>query len=625
MGVVYEAEQSMGERVRKVALKTLLPELSHDQVVVARFTRECAVVASLEHPNTVRVYDFGKTPEGILYIAMEFVRGRPLGDVIAEGPMSLARCLGIVEQICLALEEAHQQGIVHRDLKPDNVVLTERAGLHDFVKLLDFGIAMRSGHGGKLDTKLTQQGMVLGTPPYMAPEQFSAESLDRTSDIYALGVIVYEMLNGKLPFEADSPWQWAHHHLSSTPDPFRVVVPEAVERVVYSALSKVRQQRPQSAVEFSRQLQAAAKQRENVTDNVGGRPAFRTEPSILLSPPSGSTTDSPAPDASGNTEPPTDGVSGSGRTEPEIPALGAGGKRSVHSHVSTGTAPNQRAFAQPVGAALAVPFSLGDARLPEHPVPALRRKKRQLWIWISGLGLVLLGAVAVAGIWLYDDYFDVPMPPLPSTAAVSQHPDSVVVLAEKSQLSIAQATGVATRPLSVGVRPARPSSGVLTPGVPNDSLARGGATAVAEASSTPTTQIPISTAPSNPFPFPIPFPIPTGVIVNPLPPSTPAATATTSPATPSVAGLASCAQAVSLANSNMDAAVDQYLTCQTSTDALTAGRTRQTLAGIGNRRVGDLAKLGKCAEAAAVVAALSRIGAQARAQAALNGTSCATP
>jgi serine/threonine-protein kinase len=129
----------------------------------------------------------------------------------------------ILRQVCGALEEAHQQGIVHRDLKPDNVVLTHRADEPDFVKVLDFGIALSTGPTAKRQTKLTQQGTVLGTPPYMSPEQLAGEEVDSRSDVYSLGVIAYEMLTGKLPFEAETPWQWANKHMREKPRPLTTV------------------------------------------------------------------------------------------------------------------------------------------------------------------------------------------------------------------------------------------------------------------------------------------------------------------------------------------------------------------------------------------------------------------
>jgi serine/threonine-protein kinase len=262
MGVVYEAEQRMGAHSRKVAIKTLLPELSNDHTIVSRFYRECGIVAQLEHPNTIRFYDFGETPDKRLYIAMEYVKGESLSDVIARGPIAMPRARRILRQICGALAEAHGLGIIHRDLKPDNIILTNKSGEEDFVKVLDFGIAARTdapqGPYAKPYTKLTQQGVVLGTPPYMSPEQLAGQKLDPRSDIYSLGVIAYEMITGKLPFEASSPWEWASKHMTVSPPPMRTVtsfdIPLDLERAVLHALGKTPAERPANVMEFSREL-----------------------------------------------------------------------------------------------------------------------------------------------------------------------------------------------------------------------------------------------------------------------------------------------------------------------------------------------------------------------------------
>ena len=260
MGIVYVGEQQMGSTVRKVAIKTLHQHLSKDPSVLARFHRECGTVAQLEHPNTIKFYDFGATADGTLYIAMEFVAGKALADVVQQGPMSADRVIKIMRQVCGALDEAHMQGVIHRDLKPENIVLTDRAGEIDFVKVLDFGIAARteSADAAK-EAKLTQQGMVLGTPPYMSPEQFTGKALDARSDIYSLAVMSYEMLTGKLPFEADTPWQWATQHMTAQPIPFEVSapakhLPEGMRKAILRGLSKEREQRPATAREFFTEL-----------------------------------------------------------------------------------------------------------------------------------------------------------------------------------------------------------------------------------------------------------------------------------------------------------------------------------------------------------------------------------
>jgi len=257
MGIVYVGEQQMGSTVRKVAIKTLHQHLSKDPSVRARFHRECGTVAQLEHPNTIKFYDFGETSDGTLYIAMEFVAGRPLAEVLLkEGPLEPERVVRIMRQVCGALDEAHGQGIIHRDLKPENVILMNRAGETDVVKLLDFGIAARSESAdAQKEQKLTQQGMVLGTPPYMSPEQFTGKALDARSDVYSLGVMAYELLTGRLPFDADTPWQWATQHMTAQPIAFEVAAPSkniapAMRQAILKSLSKEREQRQSSAREF---------------------------------------------------------------------------------------------------------------------------------------------------------------------------------------------------------------------------------------------------------------------------------------------------------------------------------------------------------------------------------------
>src|SRR5689334_15801322 len=260
MGRVYLAEQQMGTHVRKVAVKTLQAQYAQDPQVLARFHRECGTVAELEHPNTIQFFDFGQTPDGQLYIAMEFVQGQSLSTALQQGPMRPERVLKIMAQVCGSLEEAHGRGVVHRDLKPDNIILTTRAGQADFVKVLDFGIAKRSEAKDQAqEQKLTQQGMVLGTPPYMSPEQFSGKELDARSDIYSLGVMAYEMLTGRLPFEANTPWEWATQHMTAQPFPFESVpaaagIPPQMKGAILRSLSKDRAQRQAEVRQFYEEL-----------------------------------------------------------------------------------------------------------------------------------------------------------------------------------------------------------------------------------------------------------------------------------------------------------------------------------------------------------------------------------
>jgi len=294
MGRVYNGEQQMGTSVRKVAVKTLLSQFAKDPQTVARFMREVGTVSELEHPNTIKVFDFGQIEgSGELYIAMELLQGQSLDDLVAGGqavqPERVDRILG---QVCGSLQEAHDKGIVHRDLKPANIFLTTRAGEEDVVKVLDFGIAKRDSKDSKQEQKLTQQGTILGTPPYMSPEQFTGKELDARSDIYSLGVVAYEMLTGRLPFEADTPWQWMTQHMSAQPFPFETIpmaanVPHKMKHAVMRALSKDPGQRPDTVRDFFEELTLGGMRMSAVGLGTGGVAAMPAPATQMLSAPSG--------------------------------------------------------------------------------------------------------------------------------------------------------------------------------------------------------------------------------------------------------------------------------------------------------------------------------------------------
>ncbi len=285
MGRVYTAEQQMGTKVRKVAVKTLLSQFAKDQATVGRFMREAGNVSELHHPNTIQVYDFGKVEDsGELYIAMEFLEGRSLDDELAKGqPLQAERVERIAGQVCGSLQEAHDKGIVHRDLKPANIFLTVRGG-EEVVKVLDFGIAKQSEtKDTKAEQKLTQQGTILGTPPYMSPEQFGGKELDARSDIYSLGVVVYEMLTGRLPYVADTPWQWMTPHMSAQPFPFEATplgatIPPKMKDAVMRALSKDVAHRPQTARDFFEELSTGGARMSVLGLAPGGVAAIPTHP-----------------------------------------------------------------------------------------------------------------------------------------------------------------------------------------------------------------------------------------------------------------------------------------------------------------------------------------------------------
>lgn len=246
-GVVYKAKQITVDRT--VAIKVLGAHVSSDPQWVKRFHNEARAAARLDHPNTVRMIDFGETKEGLLFIAMEYLHGRPLSDEISRlGKIPPQRALRIISQACQSLQEAHTQGIIHRDIKPDNVFLVEMKGSGDFVKVLDFSVA-------KMDTpdaQLTRAGTVFGTPAYMSPEQARGVKLAPQSDVYACGIVLYEMLTGKPPFEAALPMEVVMMHLRQKPAPL-VGFPEPIVRVVMKALEKTPDRRQQSADELHRE------------------------------------------------------------------------------------------------------------------------------------------------------------------------------------------------------------------------------------------------------------------------------------------------------------------------------------------------------------------------------------
>jgi serine/threonine-protein kinase len=284
MGAVYKALQPAMNRM--VGVKILHPKLANRKDLVSRFRREARAMSHLTHPNTVKVFLYGELEDGSLYIIMEFLDGKNLNQVVrAEGPFSLERALPVLIAVCGALDEAHKAGIIHRDLKPENIFLCNQGGIKDYAKVLDFGLAKvteREMRPGSLI--LTQEGMVFGTPEFMSPEQAQGRTLTPASDIYSLAVILYEVLTGKLPFDAKNAMEYIQLHVTAPPIPLNTRVPgkqfpPLLWTILERAMAKKADDRFQSAADFAAAMQAVLAGQRALPPGLGPPPPPAPAPS----------------------------------------------------------------------------------------------------------------------------------------------------------------------------------------------------------------------------------------------------------------------------------------------------------------------------------------------------------
>ena len=274
MGTVYEVEHVTLQK--RFALKALRRDLSRFDDLSARFIQEAKAAAAISHPNVVQIVDFGHLPTGEAYFVMELLGGVPLSRHLHDsGSVSPERAAHILRQVSEALAAAHQSGIIHRDLKPDNIQICDSVGERELVKVLDFGLARVAGK-----SRLTRAGVVFGTPHYMSPEQAAGETLDQRSDVYALGVVMYEMLTGRVPFEADTFMGVLNKHIAMLPTPPSELVSDpgslgVLEDITLRCLQKRPENRFGSMLELLDHLEAAVHQ--------DSRGAARVRPSAFAS------------------------------------------------------------------------------------------------------------------------------------------------------------------------------------------------------------------------------------------------------------------------------------------------------------------------------------------------------
>ena len=394
MGSVYQAEHiTIG---RKLAVKVLAPEYCDSPEVVARFLQEARTASMLHHEHIVDITDFGYTKQGLAFLTMEYLEGEDLATLLSrEGRQPWARLRRMILQVCRALNAAHEKGIVHRDMKPDNCFRIKRGGNPDFIKILDFGIAkvLADGQfGGREDRPkmATEAGTLLGTPEYMAPEIARDQKADARVDVYSLGVLIYEMLTGSVPFKGQTFMATVAMQMVDEPMPPRLRAPEAeippeIEAVIMTALQKDPDQRYQSVRELAEAIITAD---AALRATSAGMPALRFESGEYGATTSSAPGDSSMLRASTLTNSDAKGIASSGSWQPLRTPPGTGSQPVVNARIATPSPPTPSTT--PVAAA-----NLDDGSAMTRPNP-YRALSVLLLLVVAGLGVAiwyLLGRV----------------------------------------------------------------------------------------------------------------------------------------------------------------------------------------------------------------------------------------
>ncbi len=368
MGTVYLARHV--RLPQQAAIKVLKPEFVRDPGSVARFNREAANASRIDHERIARVFDYGETADGTVYLAMEFVPGRTLKQILtADGAQSLARTAELTRQVAEALDAAHRLGIVHRDLKPDNIMVIEDAELGDRCKVVDFGIAKAMG-GDTGEQGLTKTGFIVGTPEFMSPEQLLGGDIDHRSDVYALALVTYRCLTGVLPFDTSTPERTMTARLMESPQPLTTVRPDVrwpdgLQTVFDQGLARDREARFASASAFARALAQATSAGDVIASAAmagADAPAAR-EPSANARPSKTPVATQPMAASAASATRPTAASTGASRSGPPV-ALIAGAALVAVAVVATLFLRGNGEDPAPVG-----PAATQRAEVPPNPSP----------------------------------------------------------------------------------------------------------------------------------------------------------------------------------------------------------------------------------------------------------------